>query len=257
MPYFYLYDSYLQDRSYANLLIKLETTLTDLGIAGRVGRLTLLKSVKDLVEAALREGTDTVVAVGNDITLSQIAQVLAKYPKVALGFVPLGNEHQVLADVLGIPRGVLACHVLSGRIIAELPLGKINQQYFIQSVVTQGSPVLECEGSFTLTFERPHHIRVVNLDDVTGLPGPQVTGSLLTVVVKPLSGRGGIWPFRQASPSTSAGAASVLPLKQLRLVSQGDELPIIVDGYRTLKTPATITLAPKTLRFIVGKKRLV
>src|SRR3989338_10760844 len=97
MPYFYLYDSYLQDRSYATTLIKFETTLTDLGIQGKVGRLTLLKSVKDLVEAAVRDGADTIVAVGNDITLSQVAQVVIKQPKITIGFIPLGSQHQTIA----------------------------------------------------------------------------------------------------------------------------------------------------------------
>ncbi|KKS79072.1 MAG: hypothetical protein UV52_C0018G0001, partial [Parcubacteria group bacterium GW2011_GWD1_42_9] len=48
-----------------------------------------------------------------------------------------------------------------------------------------------------------------------------------------------------------------LPIRELKLSSTDDELPLIVDNYRTLKTPAVITVATQKLRLIVGKKRLI
>jgi hypothetical protein len=250
MPYFYLYDSYLQDRNYAASLIKLETTLTDLGIQGRVGRLTLLKSVKDIVEAAIRDGFDTIVAVGNDITLSQVAQVVIKYPKVTVGFIPLGTERQTIAPLLGIPLGILACHVLSGRLIEELMLGKVNNQYFLQSIEIAGTPTLECEGSFELVLEQPHDIKICNLDSAAST-NTSTFSKQLVAVLTPSSGSG-FNLFRR-----SAVKPSKLPITELKLISTADELPLTVDNYRVLKTPVTITAAPQRLRIIVGKKRII
>ncbi len=252
MPYYYLYDSYLQDRSYAASLIKLETTLTDLGIQGKVGRLTLLKSVKDLIESAVRDGADTVVAVGNDITLSQVAQAVVKHPKVTIGFIPLGNQHQTIAPLLGIPAGLLACHVLSGRLVEEMSMGKVNNQYWLQSITVEGMPHLECERSFEIDLDKPHAVRICNLG-----PGEHDNSQIsikhgqLVAWLTPAKTPG--FSLFRGQPDKS----SAVPVKELKLSSPDEELPITVDNYRTLKTPATITLAPQKIRIIVGKKRLI
>ena len=252
MPYFYLYDSYLQDRNYATTLIKFETTLTDLGIQGKVGRLTLLKSVKDLVESAIRDGADTIVAVGNDITLSQVAQTVIKHPKVTVGFIPLGSQHQIISSILGIPLGILACHVLSSRIIEELSVGKVNNQYFLQSIILKGTPTLECERSFEVTLEYPHVVRICNLDRSDNLTAAVLPrrGELIALLT-PSPARG----FRLFKHLPTK--ASALPIHELRVDSSTEELPLVVDNYRTLKTPVTITTASQRLRMIVGKKRLL
>ncbi len=251
MPYFYLYDSYLQDRSYASTLIKLETTLTDLGIQGRVSRLTLLKSVKDIIESAIKDGADTIVAVGNDITLSQVAQAVAKYPKTTMGFIPLGQDYQSIAPILGIPQGILACHVLSGRLVEEMGMGKVNNQYFLQSIVLQGQPILECERSFELALEQPHNIKICNLDSSSDSTvfWPQKGELIANIEPQPKN------KFKLFS--SSPAGASTIPIKEMRVLSADEELPILIDQYRTIKTPATITAAPQRLRIIVGKKRLI
>jgi diacylglycerol kinase family enzyme len=250
MPYFYLYDSYLQDRSYASTLIKLETTLTDLGIQGRVGRLTLLKSVKDIVESAVRDGADTIVAVGNDITLSQVAQAAIKHPKVTVGFVPLGSSQQNLAPLLGIPLGILACHVLSSRLVEDLPIGKINNQFFLQSVILSGTPILECEDSYELSLDEPHEVRVCNLTNEPSPPTSSKKTRLTAIITPQHNKRLGLFGQNKLSPSA-------VTISALRVSSDGDELPLTVDNYRVLKTPATITTAQQRLRIIVGKKRLI
>jgi len=250
MPYFYLYDSYLQDRAYAPQLIKLEGTLTDLGLQGKVGRLTLLKSVKDLVESAMREGSTTVVAVGNDTTVSRLAEVLAGKRNVTMGFIPLGTERQNLATILGIPVGILACHVLSSRVIQELNLGKVNGSYFIQSVTLQGKPTLECESHYRLTVASPHNIKICNLDKFNGHGVSNPQNNLLEAVLKPLAAKHW-WGWGQ-----KLGDMSIVPAKTIRLSSAGEELAIMVDGYRTVKTPVSVSVATERLRFIVGKKRL-
>lgn len=253
MPYFYLYDTYLGDRSYANQLIKLETTLTDLGLQGRIARLTILKSVRDLVEGAIREGADTIVAVGNDATLSKVAEVLARHTKTTLGFIPLGQTEQHMAELLGVPTGTLACHVLSGRLVERVSLGQVNKQYFIQSITCSGTPFMECEldgGAYRLELTTPHTLKICNL---AWHPQNQLAtnppNNTLELILKPKA-RSGWFGSHERSRST------VLPIHTLRLTSN-EELPLVVDGYRVLKTPATVNLARERLRMIVGKKRLI
>ncbi len=253
MPYFYLYDSYLQDKKFSNQLIRLETTLADLGIQGKIGRLTLLKSMRDLIEGGLRDNTDTVVVVGNDTTFSQAAEVIAKKTKTTMGFIPLGEKNQTLADLFGIPIGLLACHTLSSRIIAQIDLGKINNQFFIRSVAGEGLASIDCDGQYQINLDSPHFIKICNLDswpDQTQfVSDPQ--NNLLEVILAPKQ-MGSWWGSKKNKPS-----ASLLPLKTFKISSlEKDELTLIVDGHKIVKTPVVLNVAVEKLRIIVGRNRL-
>jgi len=252
MPYFYLYDTYLQGAAYAPQLIRLENTLTDLGLQGRVGRLTLLKSVKDLVATAIREGADTIVGVGNDITFSRLAEVIAPH-KATLGLIPLGAEQQTIANILGIPLGILACQVLSSRIVANLDLGKINNQYFIQSIAVKGKPNIECNGNYKLQFSSPQEIKICNLDFIDSARVSDPQNNLLEMVIKNSAGKSWLPWFNKNS--TDLGV-SIIPAKSIRLTSPKEDLSLVVDNHRILKTPANIIATGEKIKVIVGKRRL-
>lgn len=253
MPYFYLYDSYLQDKKFSNQLIRLETTLADLGIQGKIGRLTLLKSMRDLIEGGLRDNTDTVVVVGNDATFSQAAEVLAKKTKTTMGFIPLGEKNQTLAELLGIPIGLLACHTLSSRIIAQVDLGKINNQFFVRSVVGEGLINIDCEGQYQINIDSPHQIKICNLDTwpdkAQFVSDPQ--NNLLEIILEPK--QSSAW---WGSKKNQSGA-SLLPLKTFKITSlEKEEVSLVVDGHKVIKTPAVFSVAAEKLRIIVGRNRL-
>jgi len=253
MPYFYLYDTYLQGAAYAPQLIRLENTLTDLGLQGRVGRLTLLKSVKDLVANAIREGADTIVGVGNDITFSRIAEVVAPYNKITIGLIPLGAEQQNIPQILGIPLGILACQVLSSRIIASLDLGKINNQYFIQSISVKGKPNIECNGNYKLQFSSPQEIKVCNLDFTNNDQVSDPQNNFLEMVIKNTPTKSWLpWSTKKSNDLD----LSIIPTKSIRLTSPKEDLSLLVDNHRIIKTPANIVVAEEKIKVIVGKRRL-
>ncbi len=253
MPYFYLYDSYLQDKNYSNQLIRLETALTDLGLQGKIGRLTLLKSIRDLIDSALRDNSDTIVVVGNDITLNQTAEIVAKYPKITLGFIPLGQDKQTLAHLLGIPTGLLACHTLSSRITKQMDIGKINNQFFMQSVSAQGMFNLECENHYRLSTNKPHYLKICNFDlwGESKHDHSQPTDNLLEIILTPQKNNSWLSSFKKQP----ALKPTILPLKNLLLEASGDNLTLLVDGHKILKTPATVAVANEKLKIIVGRGR--
>ncbi len=251
MPYFYLYDSYLADRAYVTQLIRLENTLADLGIQGRVGRLTLLKSVKDILQGALRDGADTIIAVGNNLTLSRLIEVLATNTKITLGFIPLGAEQQSLAELLGIPIGLLACQVISSRVVEKLSVGRANDQYFIKSVEFVGMPTLECDKHFKLKLITPHHIKICNLDWCTSSVVSNPQNDTLEVVLTPKPARSWL-PWAKSTTL----APSLIPFPVVKITSGSRELTMNIDDRQIIKAPATISLASDKIRMIVGKKRL-
>ncbi|KKQ56205.1 MAG: hypothetical protein US74_C0017G0013, partial [Parcubacteria group bacterium GW2011_GWA2_38_13] len=70
--YLYLYDNSLNSNKYHKLLSHIEMRLTDLGIGGKISRLSPLKNLQDLISDEIRFGVKTIVAVGNDETVSMV-----------------------------------------------------------------------------------------------------------------------------------------------------------------------------------------
>ncbi|MEK7496936.1 MAG: diacylglycerol kinase family protein [Patescibacteria group bacterium] len=252
MGYFYLYDNFLQDRAYATQLIRLENILTDLSLQGRVGRLSLLKSIRDLISGAVRDGASTLVAVGNDDTLSRLIEVAADFKKITVGFIPLGTKNQTLAKLLGIPLGILACQTLSNRLIQTIDLGKINGQFWWQKIEGVGEFKITIDQKSQITLTGKQNIVIGNfgdliLNDNNFLFNPQ--DNLLEIIASYQSTKK--WWKKSATNSLS-----ILPAKNLKLTALGDNILLKVDSFKTVKTPAIIAIAPEKIRLIVGKKRI-
>ncbi len=251
MGYFYLYDNFLQDRAYATQLIRLENILTDLSLQGRVGRLSLLKSIRDLIASAVRDGADTLVAVGNDDTLSRLIEVAANFKKVTVGFIPLGTNKQSLAKLLGIPLGILACQTLSNRLIKTIDLGKINGQFWWQKIEGQGQFKITLEQKSQITLVGEQTIVVGNFgaltfNDNNFLFNPN--DNLLEIIAESATVKN--W-WKKNIPKS----LSIFPAKHLKLTALTSEILLKVDDFKTVKTPAIITIAAEKVRLIVGKKR--
>ncbi len=139
--YLYLYDSFLNNKKYSNLLARVETRLTDLGVGGKIYRLSPLRNVQELMADEIRNGTKTVVVVGNDKTLNQVVNIAAQY-NIVVGLIPVGPDNNI-ARILGIPEGEAACTVLSARIIEKIDLGKINNTYFLSGADIKDSVLMQ------------------------------------------------------------------------------------------------------------------
>src|SRR3989338_2880950 len=101
--YLYLYDSFLNQKKYTSALARIETRLTDLGIGGKICRLSPLRNIKELIADELANGVKTIVVVGNDKTLSEAINFVAQHD-VTLGLIPIGPNNS-LAGQLGLPAG--------------------------------------------------------------------------------------------------------------------------------------------------------
>src|SRR5688572_24564667 len=130
--YYYLYDSFLADRKYERVLAAVETRLTDLGISGKIGRLTPFTNAKGLIRDEVRRGVQTIVVVGNDETVAKVVSGIDE-AKLTLGFIPIGTPTSI-ARSLGIPEGAEACDVLSKRVTQKIDLGSVNGHLFLSQV---------------------------------------------------------------------------------------------------------------------------
>ncbi len=251
--YTYIYDSFLTEKKYENLLFRMEARLLELGINGRVEKLTLLKSMKEIVADAVDRNSETVVVVGNDETVSKAISFLPAH-KAVLGILPMGNNNSI-ADILGISQGIEACDILSKRIIERIDLGKANGRYFLSRLVIQDAAhvTLDCNGFQVSTQTPDGTVEICNFseasaDDNDVFSNPQ--DGILEAVIRPEIKKSWWQTFNK-----SYNRASVFPIKKLRIRSTGENVTVLADGQTTLKTPVSIEIVPRELRVIVGKGR--
>jgi len=255
--YFYIYDSFLTDRKYERVLAAVETRLTDLGIAGKIGRLTPFTNARGLVRDETRRGVRTIVVVGNDETVSQVVGGLGE-ADVILGLIPVGAPCHI-ARSLGIPEGADACDVLSRRVIQQVDLGKINGQHFLwQVVIPPGRYTVEGEGNYRISsVGEDSEIIVSNLRgaemQVRGpaalrRPGDPQDG-FLDMLIAPKR-TGGVLGGRGKESETG-----LIPLRRLKVKSE-EPFAVVVDGRRTEYREALIEIAPGRLKVITGKERV-
>lgn len=247
--YYYLFDSSLAERKYESLLSRIEFRIIELGINGRMDRLTILKNMRELIESAIKRGAETVVIVGDDAAVAKAVSIVAPY-NVTLGIIPIGQELRI-AQALGIPEGEQACDILSKRNIRTIDLGKVNDQYFLFSLDVPGQDVtVECDGKYRVSLlgmPRPFKICNFRPDRAAATFGSPEDGVLEAVIEEVPTG----WSMlrrQQVRPT-------VLPLKRAKISSPIASIALLLDGSTVVKTPATVEVAPKQLRVIVGKER--
>ena len=245
--YLYIYDSFLNHKKYNDLLIKVEKRITDLGIKGKVARLSVLKNMKELITDGVKEGVKTVVAIGNSQTFAKVINVVADLD-VTLGLIPVDNNGSI-AKILGVPPGVLACDILASRIIKKIDLGKINNHYFINAAeIVNGDVVIEYDKFKITPTTVKNRITLYNFAaaDNINLPSKPIDGILEAVIT----------PIKSTLFGRKAITNTILPFTKIKIGSNSEEqVSIMTDEHAIMKTPAEITVIPKKLRVIVGPDR--
>lgn len=241
--YGYIYDIFLSQKQFTKEVIKVENSLTDLGLQGQIIRISLISNVGHAIEELLSRGVQTIVAVGSDQLFSSLADYADTLKNITLGLIPIGS-HQLLADTLGIPTGEAACQTLSARRIKYLRLGRINARYFIHSIVTQDTRVkIGCDKRFTASSMTSDAII-----SILNQPSDEAEGKL-TVVLTPTS-KPGLLRKRLPMPSTIVDTHHVC-------INEPRQVPLIIDGQKIIKTPVDVSLSNQTIRVIVGKNRKI
>lgn len=256
--YYYLYDSFLADRKYERVLAAVETRLTDLGISGKVGRLTPFTNARGLIRDEVRRGVQTVVVVGNDETVAKVVGGIDE-AKLTLGFIPIGVP-TTIARSLGIPEGEDACDVLSKRVTQKIDLGSVNGQLFLSQVRMPSAKVrIEGDGKYRLTSLTEDcdlvvsNMRISDAEDApAAVPGGYAVGDPMDGWLDAL-----IAPRKQSLLGRFGRrdeGRTVIPLRRLSITS---EEPIMVeaDGRQFSHNVVSIEIVPDRLKVITGRER--
>jgi diacylglycerol kinase family enzyme len=164
--YAYIYDDFLTDRRYQDIVAALETRLSSMSLDGKIGRLALFRSAKELVEGFVDQGATNIIIVGNDNTLNKVMWFLPDLP-IVVGYIPIAEPSDV-ATLLNVPVGLDACEAIGARLIESLDVGKLGDRYFLtQAVFENTTAKVKVNNAYTLSIIGGGTIRVKNLGSIT------------------------------------------------------------------------------------------
>lgn len=251
--YQYIYDLYLNNPKFSRTLAAIESRLTDLGMTGRIDRLTFFKNVREIVSEGIKNGIKTLVVVGNDATLNRVINAVSDF-NITLGFIPVGPKNKI-AKILGIPEGPAAVDVLSFRRIENLDLGEINNWFFLsEAEVLSARVTLKCDKNFDIFPEKDSHIAIYNLPANSNLNKQSISpqDGVLEVFIEPKN----VNLLKKFSiKEKNNSEVSVFFFKNL-LIGGNTQTVILMDGTKTVNTPAEVKIHCHKLKMIIGKKRL-
>lgn len=257
--YYYIYDSFLADKKHERAIASIETRLADLGISGKVGRLTPFTNAKGLIRDEAKRGAQTVVVVGNDETMAKVVEGLGE-AKITLGIIPVGTPTSI-ASALGIPEGVDACDILSKRVTQKIDLGVVNGRYFLSHLRIPGGNVsLESDGKYRVTaLSGDCDIVISNLraaGESTETRGGYCAGDpmdgWLDALIEPRASAGG--GFRGFFRGRRESQSSVIPFRKASVTSS-EPISVVADGKSFTNDSLSIEIVPDRLRIITGRER--
>ncbi|MDO8667982.1 MAG: diacylglycerol kinase family protein [bacterium] len=246
----FIYDSFLNQKKYDRLLARIETRITDLGLNGKISRSSLMRNIGETVKNELKRGAKTIIAVGNNKTISQIIGLLVG-SSVPLAIIPIGEENNDIARGLGIESVDQACDILSARLLARLDLGLANQNYFLSdaTIENQGT-VVDMSDNYTIEATKTGLIHVLNLANAKIKLPPKVKilpdDGVLELVISAQS-------KKNLFSKSARGDQSIFKIK--KVIINNPKAQLILDGSISMPTPATITVVKQGLNVIVGKSR--
>jgi len=140
--YYYIINPAAGNGKIAKIQDKLKSLVKSLGIDGEFVKTTGGNDMKKLVQMALEKNRNTIIALGGDGTVNEMANILVD-KKATLGVIPTGNTNS-LARTLGINSWEEACQILAARKVEKIDLAKIislpskssqkvKERYFITS----------------------------------------------------------------------------------------------------------------------------
>lgn len=246
--YSYFLDPFLSHKKYDKSLREIETRLLDLGVTGRMHKLSKFKDPKTMVREEIKRGAKTLVVMGDDDTIGNFLD-LAVDENLVFGIIPFGKKNKI-SELLGLPAGVEACDVLSARIIEKLDVGRINMHYFLSSIlIPRGQVTLIFDGKYKVSTPEDREVVVSNLE-YKQQANPR-DGFLETVI----RGRRLLNLFGDIKYTFNpVGGDSRFFVKKL-LVAAEKPFVAMADGRKLWQELAQIDVASKKLKVIVGKDR--
>jgi len=242
--YVYIYDDYLSEGKYNRIIGRVETRLTDLGLSGKIIRLSGIKNIKGTIQSEIRLGAKTIIAVGNNQTINKVIGAMIEadaygdfQQKTLLGIIPIGDDNSI-AESFGIKNENEACNILLARRVEKIDLGLANNYYFLNQVSLNSAGTSLKINDYELEIVNRGKIQIINLlgdKNLSIKPNPH--DGLLDLYIK-----------------NRKRDETFLRSKKIMINNQKEKL--LIDNVLTIDLPAEISVIKNKINIIVGKDRL-
>lgn len=250
--YYYIFD--VRKCKNRRQIETIKDRLTDLGISGEFAVPDRIRPARDLAEQGVFKGYSTIVAIGSDDLIDEVASVMLSKQQV-FGVVPLGASENIY-KIIGASTWEEAAENLRFRKVTDTRVGIINEQHVFFSYCELA---IDRPASVTIEFEdfvlqaKTKELFIANQfpNFVRRFPDK------LDVIMKSVDPKSTtIWGRLKKAIGVSGIVRDVdltlIRTDGLRLFSPR-QLQIKVDGRIAAKTPATFGISQKTIRLITKK----
>ncbi len=258
--YYYIFEPAKNKRE-VNQQEDVKTLLQKDQVAGEFVTLSLAEKPQDLAKIGLRRGYTTIVAVGSDSLINQVASGLVN-TDYALGAIPINPKSSFLRMINA--RGYEdACLALPKRRIAQIDTALINKRY---SLISQAKIQVKSREPQLIQINFENHYRTeVRLSEIIvsniGIsPKPKtikraVYDRLVDIYIPARSTiRGGIWSIFSSLKQESRKAGSLFHVKKA-LIQSRKPLKMVLGEEVIAKPPFRIETVPQSLNIIVKRTR--
>lgn len=219
--------------------------LTNLGISGEFVTTSPARSVEELAELGVAKRYSTIVAVGSDRLINDVATLLAGTPYI-FGALPLQNP-AALQLVTGITTISEAAEALKYRRVRDTPIARIEpNKYFLTEVrlsLSRPTPL-------QLTLDTARAVMDATSLRVSG------GGTIVTNNEQALGSTLQQW-FGRLSGRKLDGQRFVSRFTTRRLVVETDQnYPVYLGNEVIARTPLAIEVIPNALKLITKRDRL-
>ena len=278
MHYYILDQGKLPVDKFERLQTELSGLLAEFKISGEMARVTPLRTVAELVDAAAQRGAKTLIACGSDDTFNLMLAAL-KGRDFILGFIPFDEESN-LAKLLGMNSVYAGVKTIAGRRLEKIDLAKIAGNYFISylefGVMSQQLKTASLWQSLKLLSSEPKNF-TVRVDDsytvtLTGQGGLvaniRSSSSKNETIANPTDGHLDLMLLEQLTKTQvlryrsaivdgsleKVPNTTIIKCKKIEFLEpRGFNLTML--GRVVAKFPSVVEIIPQRLKMIVGKNR--
>lgn len=241
----YIYDDFLEKSKYTKTVNKIETRITDLGLNGKIIRLSNLKNIESAIWSEIKRGARTLVVVGNDRSFNKVLKtLLAKeisffLNEVFLAFIPIENSQIGLS--LGIKSYTEACNILLARRTESIKVAKANKSFFLsQAEISSKNITINIEGTYNIKIDDKSSTYIINMPSFN-------ISKLLPKKIDPRDEYLHIY--------INSKGHSFIPVKKVE-ISSTDKTYITLDNSTQIELPCTLSMSEKEINLIIGKNRV-
>jgi diacylglycerol kinase family enzyme len=250
--YYYIFDiRQCKNKAQAE---KMKDHLAELGISGEYTFPSQVRSAKELVKDALGRGFSTIVAIGNDRLINNVASEVIG-TKAAFGIIPLNASSEINQLVNG-HNWHDAALALRFRKIKEIKLGQFEngEHFLISTILNIKQPV-----NITLEFDdfiaqaRASQLSISNFESKNSDERQaQLSISMISEKENDSRGLGRLLNFFEVVQENGPNKLSRFHAKRLRVFSHKN-LNFVVNKEDIATTPQMIKVSSNYLRLIISR----